>query len=298
MTEQKQNNLTRSVCGGTNERFRGNPCKYYDFSSGQCLLLMEQKMDEFWKKCRCKKFEMLYEATTSYLKKFKQKYANLPVDDMEEIDFKEIISRLKNLRLKEEFNINGWRKYMNKTIYREVKGILVKKGLIPRETKCGTCKFLPGSKPYVCQKKGETRKKTGEICEQYAQKIDVFISINGSESNDDQYRDNLIFEISKSIHENVKTPETILEKEQEKNRLSIIKEILDKRIEKAKPGKMKQKYERQYDVFINLFNLLSEGIPKEESQKLLADKNGVNIRTIRRDIVEIMEFLKNNVPDA
>ncbi len=302
MAEKKRNNLIRSVCGGLNRRFRGVTCNYYDCSAIECRLLRKQQMEEFWQKCRFNKFKMLYKASAHYLKQFKLKYDNIPVDDMEDIDFKGIINRLEKQGLKEDFTINGWRKYMNKTVYREVKGILVKKGLIPREAKCGTCKYLPVSKPYVCQKKGENRKKTDHACGEYTPRIDIFISVShneDSEHNGNQGKNPLESEMIRAQHENIRTPERILEEKQESNQLPIIKKLLKNRAENTNPGTRERKiYERQYNNIIQLQKLFSKGISEKKALKILADETSVDIKTIQRDLKEIRKFLKKMSTDG
>lgn len=286
-----KNDMIRSVCG-KHKYFKGVSCRYYDLSDAQCLLLREKKMEEFWEKCRCKLFETLYNATTVCLINFKKKYKRLNIDDKEDIDFESIIKRLKTYGLKTGFTLHDWLKYMNKTVYQEIRGILVARGLIPRGIRCGTCRHLPKGNPYICPKNGETRKKADDVCDDYTQDINSFISIDIEENDDNPQAHRLMYEISTVRNENI----TCLP--EEKDRLSDMKKILKNRAGEAKPGsKLLEKYERQYEVFINLLNLLSENIPLANAMKLIAKNYGINVKTIRRDIEEIREFLKKMSPE-
>jgi len=287
-----KNDMIRSVCGSANKYFKGISCRYYGASDAQCLLLREKKMQEFWEKCRVSPFETLYHATNACLRKFKNKYSKLDIDDKEDIDFESIINRLKTYGLKTGFTLDDWLKYMNKTVYQEIRGIFVRRRLIPRGIKCGTCRYLPKAAPYICPKNGETRKKSDDVCEDYTQDISTFISIDVIENNDNPQAQRLMYEISRVRNENI----TCLP--EEKDRVSDMKEMLRNRAEKAMPGtKQHERYERQYEVFINLMNLLSEDIPAAELTTIIAVRCGMNIKTVRRDIEEIRYFLKKMSPE-
>ncbi|QTA86292.1 hypothetical protein [Desulfonema magnum] len=293
MSQKKQNNLIRRLCGGINKRFAGCSCNNYERSTTQCRLLRKHRMNEFWEKCRGEPFTMMYDTVTKITNTFRLKYPSLHISEVIDIDIKDIVTRLKTYHLKEEFTIIAWRNYMHKTVYREIKGYLIKKGWLPRVNQCGTCKYFPESEPYICPKNGKQRKKTDGTCEKYSQKLGIFISINGY-GHDDQKNN---AHLSDKFQYNDETPETILEKKNDP--LLMIKHALCMRIDTASPEtKQRAKYQRQYEVFISLLHLLSEGVPMKKAQKTLAKQNSVAAKTIQRDISEIRKFQKKMSSEA
>ncbi|MDM8523689.1 hypothetical protein QUF80_09985 [Desulfococcaceae bacterium HSG8] len=284
MSERKQNDLIRSFCEGAGRRFGRLPCEHYDHSDRHCRLLEKQEMSEFWEKCRLNTLKILHKYALGYLENFIKEW-NFPIEKAEniraeDIDFKSVMTRLKKKKLTQGYTLAVWLAYVKTTIYREIKRNLARQGMIPREVRCGSCRYLSGSAPYICSKKGEPRKKTdGDNCEDYC--FDIVITESGIEEKD--------------IPPVAETPETLLEeKEKRRNPLSsVIKDALSTRIREAKPGTRKREiYKRQCEIFIELLHLISEGMPKKEAEKALAGEYNINERTIRRDIADIREFLK------
>ena len=277
-------------CAGTGLMM--SPCDYYDLSAGECLLLRERKMDEFWEKGQCAPFEILYNSVSNCLDRLKNKYRYFPLDEREDVDFCKLVSRLKRKGLKREFNLGGWRKYVNKAVYREIRDILIKRGLIPGAANCGTCRHLTLSKPHVCQKTGAFGKKSDKTCDAYMWHRHVFVSAD-SENNGVLKKSGIKNEVDKMGGENMKTPATLMEEKEEGRQFLLMKEMLAKRAEEAEVGsKRKEKFERQYEIFSNLLILLSDGVPYRGVRTVLAEKTRIHIRTIRRDIEEIMIFLR------
>jgi hypothetical protein len=104
-----KNNWITSLCGNTNKRFNGIPCKYYEHEDKQeCRLLKEQKTDEFWKKCRCA-WDVFMETANKTNEKLQGQYKTLPVDDREDVDFGKIIEQLKKNPLTKGYNISNFR---------------------------------------------------------------------------------------------------------------------------------------------------------------------------------------------
>jgi len=282
MTADWENRLIHSVCGGATH-FGGVSCTHYDFSAGECILLRERKMDDFWENGRCTPFDMLYRAVATYSDRFKDKYDYLPLDDKEDIDFCSIVERLRNYGLRRDFNLAGWSRYMNKAVYREIRGILVRRGLIPDEAICGTCKHLASSSPCICQKTGTFREKSDMICEFYEWPVRIFVPFDAG------YTD-----YSKEDWTGGADDIMIM-----KEKMNRMKNMLANRALKMRSGSQKRKiYERQYEVFANSANLLSEGVPGRRLRTTLAKKSGVHVKTIRRDMRDIREFFLRNCHKA
>ena len=288
-------NLIRSVCGGENRRFRGLFCEYYERSTSRCMLLREGKMPEFWEKCRASCFNMLYEAAKRYLGNFKKKYPNSPIDETEDVDFGRLIRQLQDTGLKQGFDLEAWRGYMNKSVYREIRRILRKRGLIPWQIRCGTCKFMPEKMPFICPKTGTARGRREEACKDYAHSVHNIISIDADPDIGTQEKNILMAEIAEQ--QGFSTPETLLEKKEEEQQLPLIRKVLIKRIKETQPGtKSRQTCERQYEIFVNLLNLFSKDIPVEKALKILADKYDVTVRTVHRDLADIREISEKKCP--
>ncbi|QTA86269.1 Uncharacterized protein dnm_022900 [Desulfonema magnum] len=73
MSQKKQNNLIRRLCGGLNKRFAGRSCNNYERSTTQCRLLRKHRMNEFWEKCRGEPFTMMYDTVTKITNTFRLK---------------------------------------------------------------------------------------------------------------------------------------------------------------------------------------------------------------------------------
>jgi hypothetical protein len=255
-------------------------CEYYDDSNKECRLLREQQMEEFWDKCRHDNWELLYNTSILWNKKLREKYNDLPVDDMEDIDFEKIINSLKKSRV-ENYKLTPWLAYVKKTVYREILKIWAKQGLMPDRKGCGSCKYLAKLKPYNCTKTGERKKKTDKACKEYLPEIGMFIPLSDDSDNDqeqDQEKNRLWLEIDETVNPYDTSFDIFLE----------ITETLEARAENAMPGtKEKERRDRQYEIFIRLRHLLSKRISKKEAVKILTDEFKVSKKTIRRDIKEI-----------
>lgn len=248
-------NLIRSFCEGGLKSLRGIPCKHYIPRDRECRLLKAGKTARFLKKCRASTIEMLYKDSLRYLGMFRRRHPGLPIDEGVDIDFGEITERLKNVK-PYGHNLTAWRGYISKVAYNAVRNVLVKIGLLPGERKCGTCKYLPWSKPYICPKTGAERKKSDPTCEEYRWTAVIPEPITDEE---------LIAEII--------TPEILLIENEEGPLLPLIINALDERIESAAQGsKNREKYERQYDIFVTLVHSLSDGVPRKEVIEHLAKK--------------------------
>jgi len=82
----------------------------------------------------------------------------------------------------------------------------------------------------------------------------------------------------------------------DKSLLSDMKERLAERLENAEAGNgEREKCARQYEVFVNFLHLVSEGIPCREALQILAERTGIRVKTIRKDMGEIRKFLRFSV---
>ncbi len=298
MIGNKRGDLIESICGGAGRKFNGKPCRYYvQIPTKQCQLLKARKMDVFWEQCRGA-YLIFYDTVQVLSKMFKVRYPGLPIDEAEDFDFEGVIRRLQQQDIPLE-NLTVWRKYVNKTVYLEIKKALSKRGLVPEKKNCGSCKYLSPSKPYICTKTGHPRKKTDPPCETYGPDIAYFLSIDEKTSPGDgsnhQRSDRLLLEMITVKNQEPNTPETLIiaKEEQKRSALSMIIAMLAQRPGHKESGsKKRKKYARHYEVFINLVHLLAKGVPRESVIKHLAKRFTVNEKTIRRDIIEIRNFLR------
>ncbi len=275
MSLKKQDDLIRSFCEGAIKPLKGIPCKHYIPRDRECRLLKTGKTAEFIKKCRASTLEMLYRASVKYLKMFQQRHPGLPIDEGTDIDFRQIMERLKKIKL-HRYSLIVWKGYINKVAYNAARNVLVRAGLLPKDSRCGTCRYLPWSEPHTCPKKKEERRKSDPPCEEYRWEAIIPDPIPDDESL-----------------ANMTTPEILLREKEEGPLLSFIIKLLKNRIEDTAPGsKNREIYERQYDIFVSLIHSLSNGTPRTEAVNEIAQKYRIDKRTIQRDIRELREFLK------
>ena len=230
--------------------------------------------------------------------KFRTWYPALPIDEAEDFDFEGVVRRLQQQHFQTE-NLAAWYRYVEKTVYLEIKKRLIQRGLVPEKKNCGSCCFLSESRPYFCSKTEQTRKKTDPPCKEYGPRLAYFHSLDESLSHQPgealHRPDRLLLEMISKANPVILTPESIaiMEEEQAQPALAIITAMLAKRPEGERIGsKRRKRYMRHYTVFTNILALLSQGLHKEEAIKRLAQKFAVNEKTIRRDIDEIKTFLR------
>ena len=166
----------------------------------------------------------------------------------------------------------------------------------PEREQCSTCDSL-SRKSYFCYKRAEKRNKTDAICEYYSQEISSnMVSLNNGPvtsegSANTQYLDRLLYEISQTNGDYANSPETQLSSQDE---LLFMQKVLQERIETVSSGTKKyEMYERQYRLFISLLFKLYEDMSEEEAIKSLAQEYHLKEWTIKRDIKDVREFLKN-----
>jgi len=289
MSEKKWQDRIWLFCEGEYKDFEGIPCRYYIRSDRACQLLRAQKTEKFWKKCRLNSVEVIYRAVNRYLIVFKKKYHKLPIDEHEDIDFAEIIGHLKKQTLKKDTLIS-WISYVNTTVFRAVRHYLYIKYGIAEKRACGNCTAFPESPPYICASKGEKKKKTDPPCESYKLKLPSII-------------------IAVSLNEKIDIPDPSSENKEEEfgnDQMSCIIDLLIARMKQEAPkSKKREVCKRQYELFVAFLHELSEIEPEADLKdmikqradmiKKLAQKFKFDEKTVRRDIQDIREFLKEKM---
>ena len=161
---------------------------------------------------------------------------------------------------------------------------------------CATCDNL-SRKTFYCYRRSEKRKKTDATCEFYSQNISAdFISLNdepvsGNNGPNTQFADRLFYEIERANEELLDSPEEQLA---DRDELLFIRSALQERIDTAAAGsKRREMYERQYRLFFNFVLKLSDDIPEEDALKDVAEESQLKTWTVKRDIKDVREFLKN-----
>ncbi|MCP4373119.1 MAG: hypothetical protein GY797_34185, partial [Deltaproteobacteria bacterium] len=246
-------------------------------------------------------------------RRLKLQYPDLPIDDAEEVDFKELETRInafwrKNV-LRGPPTLALLYKFVNRTVRLELKNRLRKRGILPWQENCGSCKQLSALK--MCAKREEQRKKTDPPCEHYSLKLPIVISLDGEIGSDDTGRKE---KLMREIHERLKqiaqsnNPETSDDKKPSAEtssepplllRFKKFAESLAQRCEQAKQGsKQKIIYERQYEEWVHIVHQLSHSDQKKtykeiraETVKIFAQKLKLTERHIRRDLEEIEALL-------
>lgn len=289
MAEKKEYDLIRRFCEGGYKDFKNIPCKYYMSSDRACHLLRQGKSKRFWDQCRLNTLEWIYKAADKYLAVFKKRYPMLHIDEKEDADFACIADRLKKQTIKKDTLIS-WVGYVNTAVYREIRDFLHKVYKIPKIRRCGNCKYLPLSRPYICSEKGEERKKSDAPCEAYSWEPPPEM---------------MPAPIDDEIIPDFNTPEILLAEKKE-NLLFRIVEMLMDRIEDENPGSKKRDiYKRQYEVFADVLHELSKIEPDVEENELIrqrsaaidraAEKQKVSRKTIMGDIEDIRKFLEKKM---
>ncbi|NJL58570.1 MAG: hypothetical protein HC887_01870 [Desulfobacteraceae bacterium] len=263
------------------------PCEHYDAADKRCAL-RSSLMEIFWKECRYDNIRYLYDTSNRHSESLKRTYKGY-IDDREDVDFVRLAEELKKAELDKPL-LSKWINYVSASIYRSIRNILDKRGLVYRKKECGTCRYLSASSKY-CYQKHVARNKTDKPCEDYAQPY-VVIGSTDADGHDDNPPEEMIHRDSENP-EISETPETLLLKKEaaEQQPISVMKQLLSQRIDSQLPNsKRRQICQRQYDLFTNFLHLLSEGIEPEDAKKMLAEKLEAEPKTISRDISDIREF--------
>lgn len=264
MPNPRIRDVSTTVCADSDHRF-GGACPAYDARVAQrCRMLQSGQLQAFWTTCR-----LLYETLARCNRAFVQLYPGLPIDEAEDLDLSRIVQRIAQQDVTFE-SPAAWYAYLKKTMYLELRGQLVKRGLLPEKKRCGTCQYLlKAERPYLCQKHNQPRQKTAAVCADYCPEIPQF-------------------ETFEEWHVPARTEPA----PQNDNIFESIRACFRRRIAQETIGsKARQRFERQRDVFLVVWQYLADGYSKEEALRHLTAQWQVHAKTIRRDLDDIQEFL-------
>ncbi len=245
-------------------------------------LLIGRKLKDIFEKGRCDPSVMVKDAVKRNLYDYRDKIE--PAEYIEQMTF-EISERIKEqcLRCPKLPVLKG---YINRTAYTEVIRMLIEEGELLKG-ECGNCVHLSKAKPYICQ---------GE-----------YIRMKGEETKNSEYgkRKNPSSRSCKGFEpppppEPLPPDETVPPEPPEPPDETVIlletmKKSLAKRIESAENKNEKRKYERQHIVFCRFASLFYEGSSERDALKKISKELGVSLRTIRRYLKEIREFLETEM---
>jgi len=311
--------LTNAYCKGLGKKFKEIPCEFYN-PLNACRLLKEN-INDIFDKCRILPLEIIVRVISKCAKTLREWY-QVDVDDREDLDFKKILEKLKNIKALNAHTLEIWYGYIRRTVYCEMKENLDKVGLLPRRRVCGNCKYLTEFFPYHCQLKeirysgqervpnpnyGQKKRKTDPACtgqrdEGYKPKIPIVKSANDNYGHSEEgdstanKEKTMLDTLDRSEPERGHIGQDI-EKTIQKLDIEKIRAALRIRAEEAE-GVKKKMYIRQARIYNCLYDQLfdmsenddiSEGYIKEKISKVI----GVDKKTIERDIEEIRAFLEN-----
>ena len=276
-----ENDLIALFCKGDGKRFRGERCEHYEIFTGECRLLRDRKMKDVFEKGRCEPCIMVECAVKRKLYKYRDKVNPEEYTDGTVWEICEIIKK-HTLRIPKLPVLIG---YINKTAYTEVIRMLINMCVLMRGI-CDSCVHLSLSKVHVCTRTyllvdgkeientlhGKKRNPSDEACE------------DGFEPYDFKSLD--IDDIASPAETDTEEEFLIIE--------SMIK-LLSLRADKAKDKKTRKKYERQYVVFCRFVKLVREGHSEQKALKIIAEKLGVSVKTVERDMEEARELLRKKM---
>lgn len=293
--------LIRLFCAGAGHRFGGAVCEYYVSFTGECDLLKQEKMERIFEKGRCDPYNILKSAVKKNLKKYKDL---INIQEHKNSVIFILSNRFKDIRLKKGHNLAVLIGYINKASYTEVILLLQSEGLLEKKI-CGNCIFLSELKPYVCLREnidvlsnGVQQVKDNPFYQKKRNKIDkcqegfqsrIFKSVNEFKNRDSEDNHKPII-----MHEKLRN-NGVLDSSLDRIEIEKMNQILKKRVIGTKHKNTKKIYKRQHNVFINLYNYISEGYSIRKSIELIAKNIGRNVKTIERDISDIRTFLNKEI---
>jgi hypothetical protein len=291
--------LVRLVCAGAGRRFGGVACEHYVRATGECELLQQSPMEAVFEKGRCNPHSIMKSAVKKNLARYEDLIYGR--EYLSSIIFM-LSNRLKDVHLRKGHNLAVWIGYINRASYTEVIQFLQGEGLLAKKM-CGHCIFLSELEPYVCRREHIQvmqdgvmqlrenpfylkERKTTDKCQDGFQPH-TFFSIDGDKNDDSEGSYNLP-PTEKLEHATIETSEDRLEIEE-------LQEILKRRAISTKHKNTRKIYKRQHNVFVNLYQYISEGYSVPKAMQLIASKIGRNVKTIERDIEEIRAFLNKEL---
>lgn len=307
MNNTNKRDVIRLFCEGYEDRFKKVACKYYEHS--RCILLGKETekckalschqlrehydakndamkyrcllrkpvMELFLKECRYDNFKLLDDTSKCHSASMIKTYNG--VDDLQDVVFVKLTEVLTNVELETPL-LSVWIGYVKIIAERAVIKILYGK------KECGSCKYFSESSKY-CYKKQVRRNKTLKPCEDYVKPFKETVSMDTDEDDDNSLKD--------TIPSNDPSSETVVS---DKDAVFVMKKLLSERIDKeAYKSKRRQICQRQYDLFVNFFHLLSEGVEDKDAKKMLAEKFHIEPKTISCDFSDIRNFLQEKMSE-
>lgn len=138
MAEKQYYDFIRDYCQGKGQKFAGLACHYYEAIEQICLLLQKRDIETLWREGRCT-WDMVYSSLEAclHILKGKKEFSYLPLDEAEEaFDFQSILERLlhylgekraSEIQQKGLAALPGWKGFIRKTVYTELKRIAIDK---------------------------------------------------------------------------------------------------------------------------------------------------------------------------
>jgi len=175
-------------------------------------------------------------------------------------------------------------RYINRAAYTGVIRMLIDMCILVRGI-CDNCVHLSLSKVYSCTRAyllvngkeienplyDKKRNPSGKACEDGFEPYDF-----------------------KSLDiDDIVSPETDAEKEF--LIIESMKKLLSLRSDRTKDKETKKIYERQYVIFCRFVNLVRQGHSDKEALKAIAEKLGVSVKTVERDMEEARDFLRKKM---
>ena len=265
--------LIASICRGFGRRF-GNPCEHHWRASAEseCKLLQSGRYEEIATQ-RCT-FAMIAIAQRRVSKKFPS------LDEREDINLSQIITRAITTA-PQRLSIIQWFNRFHRYVHDATIDLLRMRGEIGRNN-CGACTSLTITKPYRCTLTNEERNKTDQACDDH---LPTRIKI---ESLDDEEKGEAVID-----SESQKKYEDMEVQGSEKSFIEMAGWVLKDRIEEARTSQDRAIKVRQYNLFLRLQCLL-EYVKKREALEIIAKESGKSIETIKRDLADIREVLKES----
>lgn len=273
-----QKDLVRSYCGGNNKRFNAVVCDSYISGTGECELL-EEILKMIFEQGRCKPDKMLHRSVEKNLLQYKDLIE--PDDHIRPVAF-QIRKRIetKQLDRAKKRDIVTLKRYINVSAYNEVVKMLQKEGFL-QEKKCGNCLWLAEShaEKHICERKFLDEKNSIE---------NPFYKKKRRPSDRDCKQGfQPVRTLSLEDNPGAALPEYHMPKPEESCQ-AIAEDLLRKRIKNASAPNKRAVFQRHWTVFRERFVM-------GEDNKDIALKIGVAVRTVERDLKEILEYLKINV---
>ena len=267
--------LISIFCQGCDPRFQRRLCEFYQQFCRECHLLKEFALQAVFENGRCLPEKLLHTAIAVNL----FEYAELvrAEEYLDALTF-ESAERLKPTRLQQGFNLAVLKGYINVAAYRNVRETLEKDGILQKRI-CGHCLYLSPYKPTICQRETITTGAGDTPHELFEQPR--FPSDRACKYGFEP----LTFESTEG-----KEP---FETETDAQRVMVVAKFLQDRIAQAQ-GEVKKRHNRQYLVFCHLIHWLGHATSWDDEKTELAATLGVSLKTIDRDIQELVDILEEH----